>query len=693
MAKILVIALLAVGAQAHAHSGRDEADAKDSVVQKVVTMLQENKLKVMEDLKQEEKEMAQYSQFCDDESDAKTESIKSAKRKADDLNAAIDDAAAQTRALSDEVATLGSEIAGKEADVSGAHGVRTKEKASFVGTEKSLVSSVDALEKAIVLVKRGAGFLQTGASKPGAKAFARQLAAALKPVIDAAWVDKGSAVVLKGFLQDRDAAAATAGDDLQLHRASAKSGTGGGILATLEDMKEKAQETLSSARMSEMKGNHNFQMMTQSLKDGISLSQGKLSDAKSTTASLAESSGKAQGELAEVKKTKMADMNYLHELKKDCEAAASGWADRQKSANGEIAAIEKAKEILSSRVKVLTQLSINDPYDGAPEDDSDQASTRHRLVDQLQTLGHKFNSYAMMEMASAAAEDPFTKIRGLIEDMVAKLVTEANEEASQQAFCDEEKAKSKKELDDKSMRSDDLRSRLDTANSQKETLQQGIKDLQAQLAEIDQSNGQATNIRNEEHATYVKASADYKNAASAVEEAIRVLKEYYSSQALIQVSKNGPAFAQVKGDAASTIVSILETAAEDFSRMATQVETNEQENKDTYKRLIDDNKSAKAAKTEQVRAAESEIKSLNVALQGDGEDLKMVTKELDAVMGYLEKLKPQCETKAMTYEEKRAKRQQEIEGLKEALAILDAPSAAALTQTKTAPRLRAVSKL
>jgi len=172
-----------------------------------------------------------------------------------------------------------------------------------------------------------------------------------------------------------------------------------------------------------------------------------------------------------------------------------------------------------------------------------------------------------------------------------------------------------------------------------------------------------------------------------------VLKEYYSSQALIQVSKNGPAFAQVKGDAASTIVSILETAAEDFSRMATQVETNEQENKDTYKRLIDDNKSAKAAKTEQVRAAESEIKSLNVALQGDGEDLKMVTKELDAVMGYLEKLKPQCETKAMTYEEKRAKRQQEIEGLKEALSILDAPSAAALTQTKTAPRLRAVSKL
>merc|ERR1719281_796433 len=110
--------------------------------------------------------------------------------------------------------------------------------------------------------------------------------------------------------------------------------------------------------------------MTASLTDAIAISKGKLSDAQATKAALGESSGKAEGELAETKKTKIADELFLKTHKLDCENAAKEWAARQKSANGEIAAIEKAKEILTSRVKVLVQVGADDPYEGAPEDDS-----------------------------------------------------------------------------------------------------------------------------------------------------------------------------------------------------------------------------------------------------------------------------------------------------------------------------------
>merc|ERR1719146_316313 len=124
----------------------------------------------------------------------------------------------------------------------------------------------------------------------------------------------------------------------------------------------------------------------------------------------------------------------------------------------------------------------------------------------------------MMELASAATEDSFDKIRGLIEEMIAKLVAQANEEASQKAFCDEEKAKSKKEQDAKMMRSDDLKSRIDSATASKTTLQQSIKELEADIAEIDKADKEATLIRQEERATYEKAFKDFKDAASAVEE-------------------------------------------------------------------------------------------------------------------------------------------------------------------------------
>merc|ERR1719252_420876 len=153
-----------------------------------------------------------------------------------------------------------------------------------------------------------------------------------------------------------------------------------------------------------------------------------------------------------------------------------------------------------------------------------------------------------------------------------------------------------------------------------------------------------------------------------------MLKEYYES-ALIQVSssKKAPDFGGAKSDAANTIISILEMSGENFSKMYMETETAEQTAAAEYKKLMDENKVSKATKLAEVKGSQSEIKSLEVALKNSGEDLGMTNKELDAVMAYLEKLKPQCETKAMSYAEKKAKREAEIAGLKEALSILDGP--------------------
>merc|ERR1719146_491604 len=133
-----------------------------------------------------------------------------------------------------------------------------------------------------------------------------------------------------------------------------------------------------------MKANHNNQMMVQSLTDALTLAKSKLSEAISTKASLTEASGKAKGELAETKKAKVADMFYMDNLKQECAAAAGEWADRQKSAKGEIAALDKAKEILTAKVKVLVQK--DDPYESDMNADSPDGSKRQSLIAKLQSL-------------------------------------------------------------------------------------------------------------------------------------------------------------------------------------------------------------------------------------------------------------------------------------------------------------------
>merc|ERR1719198_2081547 len=232
--------------------------------------------------------------------------------------------------------------------------------------------------------------------------------------------------------------------------------------------------------------------------------------------------------------------------------------------------------------------------------------------------------------------------------------------------------KSKKSQEEKTATLDKLTSRIDSAAATKAELEDAIKELESEVAEIDASQAEATKMRTEENTEYLKSSKDFKDSAEATEKAIVVLKEYYEG-ALVQVQsgKRQPAFGSAKSDAGSSIISILEMAAEDFTSTYTEIETEEMEAAKAYEKMTEENKFSKAAKLADAKAKMSEVKSLTVTLENSGADKGMVTKELDAVLSYLDKLKPQCETKAMSYEEKKARREAEIEGLKEALQILD----------------------
>merc|ERR1719201_1315883 len=99
-----------------------------------------------------------------------------------------------------------------------------------------------------------------------------------------------------------------------------------------------------------------------------------------------------------------------------------------------------------------------------------------------------------MEMASRAQADPFAKVKGLIEDMVTKLVNEANEEASHKQFCDEELAQSTKSKDEKTMRMDDFGARMDEASSSMGELKEQVATLESEIADIDKAQKEAAKV-------------------------------------------------------------------------------------------------------------------------------------------------------------------------------------------------------
>merc|ERR1719160_1009791 len=189
----------------------------------------------------------------------------------------------------------------------------------------------------------------------------------ISKVLDAGWVNQESKKSLQAMIQtnlnadDKEDAGLTLGQPQPT--VTAYESHSGGIVGQIEEMKEKAEDTLSNARSSEMKQQHNFDMMAQSLTDAIAISKEKISEAKSLMATTKEETGKAKAELTETTTTKAADTKFLESLTLQCQDAAAAWEERQKSAAGEMAALDKAKEILASKVTVFVQMKKRSPAD------------------------------------------------------------------------------------------------------------------------------------------------------------------------------------------------------------------------------------------------------------------------------------------------------------------------------------------
>jgi len=461
----------------------------------------------------------------------------------------------------------------------------------------------------------------------------------------------------------------------------------GGIVKTVEEMQGKAEDTLSALRKKEMGDAQSFAMLEQGLKDEISHGEEKLSTATKGKAANEQAKEDASGKLVETQKSKAADEEYASTLKTECETKASEWEARQKSAADEMAAVEKAKQILVDGVKAFVQVSTKTRrWNPDDEDESDAVTAkRSKVVGILKQLSQTHHSFAFAELANMATSDPFVKIRGLIEDMIAKLLKEAEEEATQKAFCDAEMGKSKKSQDEKTMTLDKLQARIDGATSTVSENTESIKTLEAEVAEIDKAQAEATAIRNKEHEEYQVASKDFRDSAEAVAKAIEVLKNFYEGSSFIQLSaatkSKQPELGGAKSDIAHTIISVLEMSEEDFTTLLAETEATEDEAAKAYKALTDENKVSKATKEAEGKGKASEVKSLTVQLEHSKEDHASVSNELDAVNAYVDKLRPQCKEKAMSYEEKKARREAEIAGLKEALEILSGDGLA-FVQTK-----------
>merc|ERR1719287_279348 len=94
-----------------------------------------------------------------------------------------------------------------------------------------------------------------------------------------------------------------------------------------------------------------------------------------------------------------------------------------------------------------------------------------------------------------------------------------------------------------------------------------------------------------------------------------------------------------------------------------------------YDQETKENEIEKTTKEADVKYKTKEAASLDKSVAELTSDKEGVTTELDAVLEYLKKIEEECVAKPETFEERKARREAEIAGLKEGLQVLSEETA------------------
>merc|ERR1719152_140862 len=121
---------------------------------------------------------------------------------------------------------------------------------------------------------------------------------------------------------------------------------------------------------------------------------------------------------------------------------------------------------------------------------------------------------------------------------------------------------------------------------------------------------------------------------------------------------------------------MLEVVESDFARVIATTTASESESAKEYESFMADSKQDKAVKyTDKTHKENSKVDKEMKKGQAQ-KDLKLTQKELTAAMDYYEKLKPTCVDDKETYAQRVARRNEEIQSLKEAVEILESSTTA-----------------
>jgi len=367
-----------------------------------------------------------------------------------------------------------------------------------------------------------------------------------------------------------------------------------------------------------------------------------------------------------------ADTKFLESVKDKCQDADQQYEARQKTRGEEIQAVSETVSILTndesqaafSKSQSFIQMSSRTRRVHARDLN---VEARQKAVTLIKKAAMKSGDAQLAKLANQATIDAFAEVKASIKEMIAELGKTQKDEADKYEFCTSEIKANDKERAQKTDLKEDLDQKIADLTSMSTQLSEDIKMLGEEIAATNVEMKRAGENREAENKDFQLTVMDQKATQTILKKALERLQSFY---ALNQVKQTPPEQGTYKKNAGgSSVTMMIQSIIKDSADVEKAALRGENEAQAAYEEFMADSTASKeAAERNIVNKSKSRGEASEAKVQAESDRAATIDNIL-SLGEHSVALHQDCDFLIQNYDVRQSSRGEEIESLKNALAI------------------------
>jgi len=673
--KAVVLLSLTVAANA---AEREASMAAANPIRKVVTMLQTLKSKVEGEGEKERELHEKYMCYCKGAGGTLAKSIADAQARAPELTSAIDAGNGQMAQLKEDLKNHQNDRAAAKAAIAAATSLRDKEHAAFSTVSSETSTNIAGIQKAIAAIEKGAGgaFLQTTAA-----ATVKQLAMNSQKMMDADRQD-----VLSFLSGSSDYAPAS-----------------GQITGILKTMLDEMSADLADATATEAAAVADYEGLMAAKKKEIDALSSMIEQKLTRVGDLGVEIQEMKNDLGDTADGLADDAKFLEDLDKNCAIKQKLFDENVSYRTQELAALADTIKMLNDDDALeLFKKTLPGASASFMQVTVSSSLMRSRALSMIKEVNDRRPALDFIALALHGKKIGFGQVIKMIDDLVAELKKEQQDDANKKEYCDTQfdLADDKKKVEEKKIAD------LETAIAESEegivTTKEQIDALEDGVRALDKSVAEATEQRKEENEDYTALMAGDAAAKELIGFAKNRLNKFYNPKlykppaALVSIKAHSgdappppPAAVEAyskKGEESNGIIAMMDSLTKDLDKEMTEAEVTEKDAQGDYETFMQDSATKRSEDSKTLTDKQGALANLETSLGDQTADKSSTEKTLGATNEYIASLHAECDWLIKYFDMRKEARATEIDALGNAKAVLSGADYS-LVQTQSS-RLR-----